>query len=79
MQNIDLRKIYNFQPISPAPEPADSLTGGDIYYECLDCSGIVSSLPYIKIACSCGNLKGDGGSVEVKNATLIRAVRGALK
>lgn len=79
MQNIDLRKIYNFQPINPTPGSTSLLTGGDVYYECLDCSGIISSLPYIKIACSCGNLKGAGGSVEVKNTSLVRAVRGALK
>lgn len=79
MTNIDMRQIYNFYPIEPAPEPADSITGGDIYYECLDCSGVVSSLPFIKVACECGNLTGNSGSVVVQNVAQIRAVRGTLK
>lgn len=79
MQSIDLRQIYSFQPVEPIPEPADSLSGGDIYYECLVCSGIVSSVSFIKTACKCGNLSGNGGSATVKDAAQIRVVRGALK
>ena len=33
MLNIDMRKIYNFYPIEPAPDAANLPTGGDIYYD----------------------------------------------
>ncbi|MFV0370826.1 MAG: hypothetical protein ACK5JI_04185 [Azonexus sp.] len=79
MLNIDLRKIYKFYPIEPAP-PADALpTGGDMYYECLDCTAIINSVPHIQSACVCGNLQGNGGKVEIKLAERVRAVRGKLK
>jgi hypothetical protein len=58
MLNIDMRKIYNFYPVEPAPNPAALPTGGDLYYECLDCLVIVNSVPHIKAACACGNLEG---------------------
>ncbi len=54
MLNIDLRKIYNFYPVEPAPDPAALPTGGDLYYECMDCLVIVNSVPHIKAACACG-------------------------
>ena len=38
MLNIDMRKIYNFYAVEPAPDPAALPTGGDLYYECLDCA-----------------------------------------
>ncbi|MEK6736452.1 MAG: hypothetical protein AABY47_07765 [Pseudomonadota bacterium] len=79
MQNIDMRKIYNFCPVEPVPDPAALPTGGDIYYECLDCSMIVNSLPYIKSACSCGNLEGGSGKLMVKKPSSVRVVRGTLK
>ena len=79
MLNIDMRKIYNFQPIEPTPAPENLPTGGDIYYECLDCSAIINSLPYIASACSCGNLEGGDGKLSVKSPTLVQAVRGTLK
>ncbi len=41
-------------------------TGGGIYYECLDCSVIVNSVPHIKAACACGNLEGGGGKMGVQ-------------
>jgi hypothetical protein len=76
---IDMRKIYTFQAIDPAPS-ADALpTGGDIYYECLECTGIVSSVPHIKTACNCGNLSGNGGEVAIKDKVRVRVVRGKLK
>lgn len=79
MLNIDLRKIYKFYPIEPAPS-ADALpTGGDVYYECLDCTAIINSVPHIQSACVCGNLQGNGGKVEIKLAERVRAVRGKLK
>ena len=53
---IDMRKIYNFYPLEDAP-PAGALpTGAELYYECLDCEKVVSSVPHIKVACACGNL-----------------------
>lgn len=79
MLNIDMRKIYNFYPVEPAPSPADLPTGGDIYYECLDCTAIVSSVPRIKSACTCGNLKGADGVLVVDKPERVRVVRGKLK
>ncbi|MDR3352908.1 MAG: hypothetical protein LBO00_07920 [Zoogloeaceae bacterium] len=76
---IDMRKIYNFYPLEPAPSPDDLPTGGDIYYECLECSGVVSSVPRIKSACACGNLSGSGGKIEVRDPLKVRVVRGKLK
>jgi len=54
---IDMRKIYNFYPVEPAPLLDKLPTGGDIYYECIECSTIVSSVPRIKPACQQGKLK----------------------
>ena len=79
MLNIDMRKIYNFYPVEPAPPAGELPTAGDIYYECLDCSVIVNSVPHIKSACACGNLQGSGGKLEVKDPVRVRAVRGKLK
>ena len=79
MMNIDMRKIYNFYPVEPAPDPVDLPTGGDLYYECLDCTGIVSSVPRIQSACPCGNLSGNGGQLAVKDPMRVRVVRGKLK
>lgn len=79
MLNIDMRKIYNFYPVEPAPDPANLPTGGDIYYECLDCTGICVSVPHIKTACPCGNLSGGAGKLAVKDPTRVRVVRGKLK
>lgn len=79
MLNIDLRKIYNFRLVEPAPDPAALPTGGDIYYECTECTVIVSSVPHVKAACACGNLAGTGGILDVKNPALVRVVRGKLK
>ncbi len=79
MLNIDMRKIYNFYPVEPAPS-ADALpTGGDLYYECLDCSVIVNSVPHIKSACACGNLQGAGGKLQVRDPARVRVVKGKLK
>ena len=60
--SIDMRKIYNFYPVEPAPSAANLPTGGDLYYECLDCDAVVNSVPFIKAACVCGNLQGGAGS-----------------
>lgn len=79
MLNIDLRKIYNFHPVEPAPSPDNLPTGGDLYYECLDCQGVVVSVPHVKVACECGNLTGGGGEVKVQKPERVRVVRGKLK
>jgi hypothetical protein len=77
--SIDMRKIYNFYPVEPAPSAASLPTGGDLYYECLDCDAVVNSVPFIKAACVCGNLQGGAGKLNVKNPAQVRVVRGKLK
>lgn len=79
MTGVDMRKIYKFYPIEPAPSPDDLPTGGDIYYECKDCGQIVLSVPRIKSACECGNLAGQGGKLTVKDPVKVTVVRGKLK
>lgn len=79
MLNIDMRKIYNFYPLEPAPDHAALPTGGDLYYECLDCTAVVNSVPHIKAACVCGNLEGAAGKLAVKNPARVRVVKGKLK
>lgn len=79
MAAVDMRKIYNFYPVEPAPDPAALPTGGDLYYECLECSQIVNSVPFIKSACDCGNLQGAGGKLAVQHPARVRVVRGKLK
>lgn len=79
MLNIDMRKIYNFYPVEPKPDPAALPTGGDLYYECLDCLVVVNSVPHIKAACACGNLAGGAGKMNVKDPDRVRVVRGKLK
>ena len=79
MLNIDMRKIYNFYPVELAPDAASLPTGGDLYYECLDCMSVVNSVPFIKTACVCGNLNGKAGHLAVKNPERVRVVRGKLK
>jgi len=79
MHSIDLRKIYKFHPVTPAPAANALPTGGDLYYECLECTGIVSSVPLIKSSCACGNLSGNGGKLDVKSPEKVRVVRGKLK
>lgn len=79
MSGVDMRKIYNFYPVEPAPSPDALPTGGDIYYECTACAQIVNSVPFIKMACTCGNLEGGGGKLTVKAPQQVRVVRGKLK
>lgn len=75
---IDLRKIYRFEAISH-PDGMELPTGGDIYYECTECTHVVSSVPHIVAYCECGNLQGKAGKVDVKDATKVKPVRGKLK
>ncbi|GHU36121.1 hypothetical protein AGMMS50256_32290 [Betaproteobacteria bacterium] len=79
MVSVDMRKIYHFHPVEPAPSPDDLPTGGDLYYECTECAGVVSSVTRIKAACTCGNLSGHGGATTVKDPAKVRVVRGKLK
>lgn len=79
MLKIDMRKIYNFYPVEPVPDPAELPARGDIYYECLDCTEIVNSVPFIKSACACGNLVGGAGKLDVKKSDCVRVVYGKLK
>jgi hypothetical protein len=75
---IDLRKIYRFDAIDHAAGAALP-SGGDIYYECSECSQVVSSVPHIVSKCECGNLSGQGGKVEIKDASKVKPVRGKLR
>ena len=79
MLNIDMRKIYNFYPFGETIDPANLPSGGDLYYECQDCAGIISSVSHIKSACTCGNLAGGGGRVDVRDPERVNVVRGRLK
>ena len=54
-------------------------TGGDIYYECLDCDAVLNSVPHINTACVCGNLAGGNGAVKIKDPARVRALKGKLK
>ena len=75
---IDLRKIYRFEAINhPADAPLPA--GSDIYYECTECTQVVSSVPHIVAHCECGNLKGKGGTVEIKDPAKVKPVRGKLE
>jgi len=75
---IDLRKIYRFEAMKhPEGEPLP--TGGDIYYECTECTQVVSSVPHIASHCECGNLVGKHGTVEIKDVAKVKPVRGKLK
>lgn len=75
---IDLRKIYRFTPLDHAPG-APLPSGGDIYYECTACNGVISSVPRIASACECGNLTGNGGQAVIKETDKVNPVRGKLK
>lgn len=79
MVDIDMRKIYRFYPLDKPVDPANLPSGGDLYYECLECKGIVSSVARIDAACSCGNLSGGGGKVAIREPARITVVRGRLK
>ncbi len=75
---IDLRKIYRFEAMTHAAG-TELPTGGDIYYECTQCTHVVSSVPHIVAACECGNLQGKGGKVDIQDQTKVKPVRGKLK
>lgn len=72
---IDMRSIYRFQPVEYSGKLP---SGGDVYYEC-ECGDIVSSVSFVKTACSCGNLKGGAGSVTVQSPEKLKPLRGKLR
>jgi len=75
---LDLRKIYRFEPMDH-PAGASLPTGGDIYYECVECGHVVSSVTHLAAACECGNLAGKQGSVAVRSPEKVKPVRGKLR
>lgn len=79
MVGVDLRKIYRFSPVEPSPDPSALPVGGDLYYECLECTDVVNSVPFIKCACTCGNLTGAGGKTTVQKPDRVRVVKGKLR
>lgn len=79
MLNIDLRKIYKFSPLVPAPALEQLPVGAMYYYECLECQVIVSSVPHTPAKCACGNLSGNGGKLEIREPSRLRVMTGKLK
>ena len=79
MSSVDLRKIYSFRPLEPAPESGQLPSGSDLYYECLDCTTVLNSVPFIKCACECGNLVGSAGKTQIEKPERVRVVKGRLK
>ena len=75
---LDLRKIYRFEPMDHVAGQVLPV-GGDIYYECLECRGMMSSVTYAAMTCDCGNLSGKQGAVEVKSPEKVSPVRGKLR
>jgi len=75
---VDLRKIYRFEPV--VHEAGAALpTGGNVFYECVECGFVVSSVPYTPAECECGNLKGNKGEITVADAEKVKLVKGVLK
>lgn len=75
---IDLRKIYKFEALDREPG-AVLPSGGDVFYECLKCNNVISSVPYTAAECECGNLKGNQGAINISDADQVKPVRGRLK
>jgi hypothetical protein len=75
---LDLRKIYRFDATERAAD-GSLPTGGDIYYECTECSHIVSSVSHLKAACECGNLAAGEGKCTVQSPEKVKPLRGKLK
>ncbi|MBI3525253.1 MAG: hypothetical protein HY066_12185 [Betaproteobacteria bacterium] len=75
---LDLRKIYRFEAVehgAGTPLP----TGGDVFYECMECNTVISSVPYTPAACDCGNLSGNKGATTIRDSAKVKPVRGRLK
>ncbi len=75
---LDLRKIYRFEATD---RNADGTLpkGGEIYYECTECKGVVSSVSHLKAACECGNLIANEGQCSVQFPEKASPLRGKLK
>lgn len=74
---LDLRKIYRFDPIERVG--GELPKGGDIYWECTDCSVVVSSVSHLPANCECGNLSGGQGVVSVKTPEKVTPLKGKLR
>jgi len=79
MLGIDLRKIYRFTPVEPAPGPGKLPVGATYYYECLDCTAIVNSVPHTPAKCVCGNLSGNDGKLDIRDPSRVRVMTGKLR
>lgn len=75
---LDLRKIYRFDATERLPD-GGLPTGGDIYYECTECTQIVSSVSHLKAQCDCGNLVAGSGTCQVQSPDKVVPLRGKLK
>jgi hypothetical protein len=75
---LDLRKIYRFDPIERAADN-ELPKGGDIYWECTECSVVVSSVSHLPANCECGNLSGGQGEVSVKIPSKVTPLKGKLR
>lgn len=75
---VDLRKIYRFEAMEHAPGQALPV-GGDVYYECVECGGLISSVTHLAAKCDCGNLSGKHGTVEVAAPHKVKPMRGKLR
>lgn len=75
---IDMRKIYRFDPVDRNAD-GSLPEGGDIYYECTECTHIVSSVSHLKSACECGNLEGGQGKTVVRTPEKVNPLRGKLR
>lgn len=79
MAQIDFRKIYNFYPIKIKEGDEKLPTGGDVYYECQKCKGLVLSVSFIPSSCGCGNVSANKGKAEVQEPDQVIAMTGKLK
>ena len=75
---LDMRKIYRFDPLDAAAD-APLPSGSGVFYECAECKEVVSSVPHILVKCDCGNLEGQGGTLNVKDPSKVTPVKGTLK
>lgn len=75
---LDLRKIYKFEALERSADAALP-SGGDVFYECTQCNSVISSVPYTPAECECGNLKGNKGTINIGDPSLVKPVRGRLK
>ncbi len=75
---LDMRKIYRFDTVEAKPgEPLPS--GSGVFYECTECKDVVSTVPHILVKCTCGNLEGKAGILNIKDASKVQPLKGTLK